>query len=158
MKTRGSELGRRDFLLAAAGAAAGLAVGSSSHALTLSGPGTLRAGEGVVNTPTRDGLRRGVCYENICDIVVTGDSFGMHLAIALKKYVIAWFGLSCWTEIDLFDRGVKLFNADLACSPCWRKDCPFNLECIQMVDLDRIVAEVLSFRDRVPAPPSSVTS
>ncbi|HEX9007626.1 MAG TPA: glycosyltransferase family 9 protein, partial [Bacteroidota bacterium] len=113
-------------------------------------------GEAVLSTPTHEGLRRGICYENVCDVVVTGDSFGMHLAIGLKKFVIAWFGLSCWTEIDLFDRGIKLFNPELPCSPCWKKDCPFNLECIQLVDLDRIVAGVLSFRDTlIPARESS---
>ncbi|RPI72861.1 MAG: lipopolysaccharide heptosyltransferase family protein, partial [Ignavibacteriales bacterium] len=54
----------------------------------------------VINTPTNHGLRKGACYESIADLIITGDSFGMHLAIALKKYVIVWFGLSCWTEID----------------------------------------------------------
>lgn len=96
----------------------------------------------IINTPTEDGIRRGACYENIADIVITGDSFGMHLAIALKKYVIVWFGLSCWTEIDLYDRGIKLFPKDLECSPCWKKICPYNLECIQMIDLDKILSTV----------------
>jgi heptosyltransferase-2 len=98
----------------------------------------------VVSTPTTDGVRRGACYESLCDIVVTGDSFGMHLAIALKKYVIAWFGLSSATEIDLFDRGVKLVPEGLACSPCWKKQCPHNLECVSMIDLDRIRTEIVS--------------
>jgi heptosyltransferase-2 len=66
----------------------------------------------------------------------------MHVAIALKKQVIVWFGVSCWTEIDLFDRGVKLIPEGLACSPCWKRSCPYQLECIQMIDLDRIVREV----------------
>jgi ADP-heptose:LPS heptosyltransferase len=92
----------------------------------------------VIYTPTNLGIRNGACFMDICDIVITGDSFGMHLAIALKKYVIAWFGLSCWTEIDLFGRGEKLIPAGLECSPCWKKECPYNLECIQMVDLNKI--------------------
>jgi heptosyltransferase-2 len=96
----------------------------------------------IINTPTTEGLRRGVCYESIPNIIVTGDSLGMHIAIALKKYVIAWFGVSCWTEIDLYNHGVKLYQEDLLCSPCWKKQCPFNLECIKMVDLDRIITEV----------------
>lgn len=96
----------------------------------------------IINTPTNHGIRKGACYESIPDVIITGDSFGMHLAIALKKYVIAWFGLSCWTEIDLYDRGVKLFQEDLFCSPCWKKVCPFDLECIKMIDLDRIIKEV----------------
>ncbi|UCH64600.1 MAG: glycosyltransferase family 9 protein [Ignavibacterium sp.] len=99
----------------------------------------------VISTPTTEGVRRGACYEDIADVVITGDSFGMHLAIALKKYVIAWFGVSCWSEIELYNRGVKLYQEDLFCSPCWKKVCPHNLECIDMIDLDRIVTEVKNF-------------
>jgi ADP-heptose:LPS heptosyltransferase len=96
----------------------------------------------IISTPTMEGLRRGICYESIPDIIVTGDSLGMHIAIALKKFVIAWFGVSCWTEIDLYDHGVKLFQEELFCSPCWKKVCPYNLECIEMIDLDSIISAV----------------
>jgi ADP-heptose:LPS heptosyltransferase len=96
----------------------------------------------IINTPTTEGLRRGICYESIPNIIVTGDSLGMHIAIGLKKYVIVWFGVSCWTEIDLYERGIKLFHEDLFCSPCWKKQCPYDLECIKMIDLDRIVSEI----------------
>jgi heptosyltransferase-2 len=99
----------------------------------------------IINTPTAEGVRRGACYEDIADVVITGDSFGMHLAIALKKYVIAWFGVSCWTEIELYNRGIKLYQEDLFCSPCWKKVCPYNLECIDMIDLDKIILEVDTF-------------
>jgi len=101
--------------------------------------------EKIIGTPTKEGLRRGVCYESIPDIIVTGDSLGMHIAIGLKKFVIAWFGVSCWTEIDLYNRGVKLFQEDLFCSPCWKKSCPYKLECINMIDLDRIISEIDKF-------------
>jgi heptosyltransferase-2 len=96
----------------------------------------------IINTPTTEGLRRGVCYEDLADIIITGDSLGMHIGIALKKFIIVWFGVSCWTEIDLYDRGIKLFQEDLFCSPCWKKQCPYNLECIKMIDLNRILSEV----------------
>ncbi len=105
----------------------------------------------IINTPTTEGVRKGACYESIADVVITGDSFGMHLAIALKKFVIAWFGVSCWTEIDLYDRGIKLYPEDLFCSPCWKKVCPYNLECIQMIDLDRIIAETDKYYESVTA-------
>jgi len=110
-----------------------------------------RVGKKVVSTPTAQGVRRGICYENICDVIITGDSFGMHVAIGLKKYVIAWFGLSCWSEIDLYDRGVKLIPEGLHCAPCWKKDCPYDLECIQMIDLDGIVRAVEGFSKERPA-------
>ncbi len=103
----------------------------------------------IINTPTNLGVRKGACFESIPDVIITGDSFGMHLAIALKKYVIAWFGLSCWTEIDLYDRGVKLYPEGLACAPCWKKVCPYNLECIQMIDLERIEKETVKYFDEI---------
>ena len=99
----------------------------------------------IIYTPTNSGIRNGACFMNICDIVITGDSFGMHLAIALKKYVIAWFGLSCWSEIDLYERGEKLIPEGLECAPCWKKKCPFDLECIKMVDLKKITELVKKF-------------
>ena len=102
----------------------------------------------VINTPTNGGVRKGACYENIPQLIITGDSFGMHLAIALKKQVIAWFGLSCWSEIDLYDRGIKLFPEGLFCAPCWKKVCPYDLECIQMIDLKRIVEETIKYFDK----------
>jgi heptosyltransferase-2 len=114
-----------------------------------------RVGDKALNTPTTEGVRRGLCYINLCDVVISGDSFGMHAAIGLKKHVIAWFGVSCATEIDLYDRGVKLVPYGLECSPCWKKACPYNLECIQMIDLDVIVQHVINFgnvRRRVHPP------
>ncbi|HVO73571.1 MAG TPA: glycosyltransferase family 9 protein, partial [Ignavibacteriaceae bacterium] len=96
----------------------------------------------IINTPANLGVRKGACFEDIADLIITGDSFGMHLGVALKKFVIVWFGVSCWTEIDLYERGIKLFPEDLFCSPCWKMECPYNLECIKQIDLDRIVREV----------------
>ncbi len=99
----------------------------------------------IINTPTMEGIRRGICYESIADIIITGDSLGMHIGIALKKFMIVWFGVSCWAEIDLYDRGVKLFQEELFCSPCWKKACPYDLECIKMIDLERIISEVNNY-------------
>lgn len=99
----------------------------------------------IIYTPTNLGIRNGACFMSISDIVVTGDSFGMHLAIGLKKYVISWFGLSCWNEIDLFDRGEKLIPEGLECAPCWKRQCPYNLECIKMIDLRKITELIIKF-------------
>jgi heptosyltransferase-2 len=76
----------------------------------------------AIPTPTTLGLRAGIVLENLADLVVSGDSLGLHLAIALKKYVVGWFGLSCAAEVDLYDRGIKIIR-DLPCAPCWKKVC-----------------------------------
>lgn len=103
----------------------------------------------IISTPVKSGLRRGACFMNLADLVITGDSFGMHLAIALKKHIISWFGLSCPSEIELFGRGIKLVPEGLSCAPCWNKKCPKDLECIQMIDLEKIEHHAVEFfKDR----------
>jgi heptosyltransferase-2 len=99
----------------------------------------------IINTRTTEGVRKGACYMSIPDIVITGDSFGLHLAIALKRYIIVWFGLSCWAEIELYGRGEKLIPEGLDCAPCWKRECPYNLECISMIDLKKIQDIIFNF-------------
>lgn len=108
-------------------------------------------GDRIINTPSDEGIRKGACYMDIVDIVVSGDSFGMHLAIALKKYVIAWFGLSCAAEIELYGRGVKLIPEGLECSPCWKRVCPYNLECISMIDLPKMKGSIINYSLNKPS-------
>jgi ADP-heptose:LPS heptosyltransferase len=98
----------------------------------------------VVETPCTEGLRRGLQYMELADVVVTGDSLGMHLAIGLRKWVLAWFGLTCEQEIDLFDRGEKVL-AKVACRPCWRRGCEEPVKCFERVDL----GELASAADRL---------
>jgi len=92
---------------------------------------------GVIETPTDEGLRRGILYLDACDIVVSPDSGALHIAIALHKWTVGWFNVSCAQEIDFFDHGVKV-TTSLACSPCWRRDCPDPI-CLAMADLEAIV-------------------
>lgn len=39
----------------------------------------------LFNTPTTEGLRKGIVYENAADIVITGDSYGMHIRHRAEK-------------------------------------------------------------------------
>jgi ADP-heptose:LPS heptosyltransferase len=87
----------------------------------------------VVNTPTTEGLRSGMLWMATADMVLSGCSLGMHIAIALKKHVIAWFGVSCLQEVDLYDRGVRI-QSDVSCSPCWRKSCDREPKCYDRVE------------------------
>jgi len=96
----------------------------------------------VINTPTEEGLRSGVLWMATSDVVFSGCSLGMHIAIALKKRVVAWFGVSCIQEIDLYDRGVKI-QSPVPCSPCWKKTCNNTPKCYDVVPLDQITAALL---------------
>ncbi len=95
----------------------------------------------VVNAPTAEGLRSGILWMATADVVFSGDSLGMHIAIALKKPTVAWFGVSCIQEIDLYDRGVKL-AAEVACSPCWKRACSNEPKCFNRVNMDGASAAI----------------
>ena len=91
----------------------------------------------VVQSPTDAGLRDGLVSVGACDIVITGDSLGMHMAIALQKQVVAWFGPTCAHEIDLFDRGQKILS-QASCSPCWKRSCDKPIMCYDQVKIEQI--------------------
>lgn len=98
-------------------------------------------GLNVINSETRSGLRDGLISVAACDIVVTGDSLGMHMAIAMEKFVVAWFGPTCAHEIDLYDRGVSLI-AEVDCAPCWKRTCQKNKMCYDLVAPEKVIAAI----------------
>jgi heptosyltransferase-2 len=107
-----------------------------------------RLGALVERTSLDLGLRYGAAQVDRCDVVVTGDSLGMHMAIALRKHVVAWFGPTSPSEIDLYDRGIKLL-ADVSCAPCWKPMCPEAVPCRERVEphwISRAVADCLVSR------------
>ncbi|MES2856263.1 MAG: glycosyltransferase family 9 protein, partial [Bdellovibrionota bacterium] len=95
----------------------------------------------VVQSPTDRGLRDGMISMEACDVVVSGDSLGMHMAIALKKWTVAWFGPTCAVEIDLYDRGVRVLTS-APCSPCWKRSCNKSPMCYDLVSIDELIEGV----------------
>lgn len=100
----------------------------------------------VFQSATDQGPRRGLQFIEACDVVLTGDSLGLHLAVARKKFVVAWFGPTCPQEIDLYDRGLKILTK-AACSPCWKKNCQMDTMCYDQVELKQIMAALQSSRE-----------
>ncbi|SME90245.1 glycosyltransferase family 9 protein [Pseudobacteriovorax antillogorgiicola] len=92
----------------------------------------------VINTPTREGLRSGMMWVDTADMVFSGCSLGLHIAIGLGKPCIAWFGVSCSQEIDLYGKGVHL-KADVPCTPCWKKRCDREIKCYDQVSVERVI-------------------
>ena len=88
----------------------------------------------VVVSAMDQGLRDGMISLSACDLIVTGDSLGLHLGVGFKKWVVAWFGPTCSVEIDLYDRGVKV-QSDVKCSPCWKRNCSQPVMCYDQVPL-----------------------
>jgi ADP-heptose:LPS heptosyltransferase len=99
-----------------------------------------RVRSGVYDTGADNSLPEFAGFLSRMDAVVSSDSLGMHLAIALKKKVVALFGPTCPQEIDLYGRGVKLF-AGADCAPCYRPACP-DLKCMKAITPDGVFKEL----------------
>jgi heptosyltransferase-2 len=89
-------------------------------------------------SPFNKGLRDGMASVHACDIIFSGDSLGMHMAIAQQKWTVAWFGPSCAQEIDLYERGRKVLT-QAPCSPCWKRVCGQKVMCYDQVDFIEVV-------------------
>jgi heptosyltransferase-2 len=98
-------------------------------------------GLNVISSPTNQGVRDGLISVEATDLLISGDSLGLHMGIALKKWCIAWFGPTCPQEIDLYDRGQRVVSR-ATCQPCWKKVCHKDVMCYDLVDLSEIIDAV----------------
>ncbi len=96
-----------------------------------------KIGSGVYNTGNHHSLLEFSGFLDAMDVIVTSDTLGMHLALALGKKVVALFGPTCPQEIDMYGQGVKLF-ANAACSPCYRQTCE-SMECMRTIKPSQVL-------------------
>jgi heptosyltransferase-2 len=75
-------------------------------------------------TGTDNTLRDFAALVDLCDVVVTGDTLALHVAVALGKRVVAYFGPTSDAEIDLYGRGEKILPEE----PC---RCYYQPACLQ---------------------------
>ncbi len=67
-----------------------------------------------------------------CDLVVTGDTLGMHLAIAARVPTVVLFGSTCPQEIELYGRGEKVVTP-IGCHPCYLRACDISPSCQDLI-------------------------
>jgi heptosyltransferase-2 len=84
-----------------------------------------------------------------CDVVVTGDTLALHVAIACEVPVVGLFGPTCPQEIDLYGRGTKI-RTHLACSPCYRRSCDRSPNCMDDISIEQVLAAVEQWAQSSP--------
>ena len=110
----------------------------------------MRESRGIVfDADCAESLERFVAIVSQCDVVVSGDTLGLHVAIGRDVPVVALFGPTCHQEIDLFDRGIKLISG-AECCPCYKRRCERVPNCMDMISVEEI-ADSVSSLVRVPA-------
>lgn len=80
---------------------------------------------------------------NSCKVIVSNDSLGMHLSIALKKQVIGLFGPTSWKEVHFYGRGKAIYPDILSnCIPCFNKNCERGRNCMKDISVERVYDEL----------------
>ena len=93
-------------------------------------------------------LKRCLEMLNEVDAVVTTDTLGLHLAIALGKKIVALFGPTSWEEIDLYGQGVKIYSS-FSCLKCYKKICDVQPNCMDVIlpsQVEREIKRLISLR------------
>jgi len=87
---------------------------------------------GVIDSGTDHDEASFVALVDACDVVFSGDTMAMHVAIALGKSVVVFFGPTCEQEIEVFGNGRKL-TAPVSCAPCYKRECDQGDICITAI-------------------------
>jgi heptosyltransferase-2 len=76
-----------------------------------------------------------------CDLFLSNDSGLMHVAAALGVSQVAIFGSSDPQKTaPLNDRAVVLYPTQVECTPCFRSQCPRDLECLKAISVEEVYA------------------
>jgi ADP-heptose:LPS heptosyltransferase len=91
----------------------------------------------LIQTGTDNTIRDFAGIVANCDLMVTGDTLAMHIAIGLMVPVVVILGSTCHQEIELYGRGAKIVS-DFECSPCYLSACPKEFTCMQAIEANQV--------------------
>jgi heptosyltransferase-2 len=87
-----------------------------------------------------------------CRVIVTNDSLGLHIALALGKPVVALFGPTIATEVA-GNRLIKIMPPlDWDCIPCLKSSCPKAEPCIQHISVESVQNAICDLLDAPDIP------
>jgi len=96
------------------------------------------ANQHIIDTDCSNSLIEFSALINLCDLVITSDSLAMHIAVALNKKLIAFFGPTSSCEIDIYGNGEKI-SADIECFCCYKKECSKTPSCMDKISVESII-------------------
>ena len=77
---------------------------------------------------------------SMCGLFLSNDSGLMHVAAALNIPQVALFGSTDPQKTaPLNDRAVVIHPEHVSCTPCFKRTCPENLECMKAIAVDEVV-------------------
>jgi len=94
--------------------------------------GLCRKYQFLINTGYNNSLVEFAAIVNLCDLLITADTLALHIGTALDKKIIALFGPTSFTEIDLFGKGKKVTAPD-NCKCYYNRHCSEKVSCMEKI-------------------------
>jgi heptosyltransferase-2 len=73
-----------------------------------------------------------------CTLLVTNDTGTMHMATAVGIPVAALFGSTPPLATGPWGEGHVVVRRDVPCSPCWKRICPKDHRCMELITVDEV--------------------
>jgi len=87
----------------------------------------------IIDTGCGNNLIEFPALISVCNLFITTDSLGLHLALALKRKTIVLVGPTSASEIDMYGLGEKVI-AKSPCTCCYKSNC----KSMEKIDLEEI--------------------
>jgi heptosyltransferase-2 len=98
----------------------------------------------LIDTGCNNTLREFFSLIDLCDILITSDTLALHIALALKKKVVALFGPTSPNEIEMYGLGEKIVSPK-KCVVCYKRDCNVKPDCMQSISPKIIYNKIYKF-------------
>lgn len=93
----------------------------------------------AINTGSENSVLNFAALIGCCDLILTGDTLGMHIALALDKPSIALFGPTPYQEIYPYDSMTRI-EAKIECTCCYDQfPCPKNPNCMEIISPKQVL-------------------
>jgi len=95
----------------------------------------------IINSGCGNNLFEFPALISLCNLMITSDTMGLHLSVALKRKIIVLIGPTSSSEIELYNLGEKIIAKKCAC--CYSPTCK-SMDTITVNDVFKKAKKVLS--------------
>ena len=95
----------------------------------------------LIDTGTKNSVMEFAAIVNECDLVITCDTFALHIATAMGKKLIVLVGPTSAAELYLYEKGVKL-TPSFECKCYYKKNCSEEISCMESISPESVLKEI----------------
>ena len=99
-------------------------------------------GNRAYNLAGSTSLRQLMALLSKCDLFLTNDSGPMHMGCALNTTTIALFGSTSPEATGPYHKSTFI-RKKVACSPCFKRECPIDFRCMKAIEVDEVYQTLL---------------